>query len=452
MSSANAADLGAAADGYEKAVATTAPRPGVARAIDYFQLTKPRITTFVMLAAATGFFLGSLGRLDLLLFLHLILGTALVSAGTNGFNHLLERDVDALMIRTRRRPLPSGRLAPRSAAIFSAIAGSAGIAYLAVAVNLLTAGLAAATLLIYVLAYTPLKRVSSVNTLVGAVPGALPIAGGWTAARGSLDPEALALFGIIFFWQLPHFLSLAWIYRDDYRNAGLVMLPVRNPDGVSTRHQSVAYALALLPVSLLPSLLGLTGPLYFLGALGLGLAYLSSAGRFAWGGEEVAAWRVFRMSLLYLPLVFALLILDKGTRQLGLHDLPAVNAVLNGLTTVFLITGWRLIRRGRTRAHRMAMLAAVGSSAAFLTSYLVYHYQVGSVAYQGIGWTRTLYFTILISHSVLAASLVFVVPVTLLRALRGKFDRHRRIARVALPAWLYVSVTGIVVYLMLYVL
>jgi uncharacterized membrane protein YozB (DUF420 family) len=158
------------------------------------------------------------------------------------------------------------------------------------------------------------------------------------------------------------------------------------------------------------------------------------------------------MSLLYLPLVFALLILDKGTRELGLHDLPAVNAVLNGLTTVFLLTGWRLVRRGRVRAHRLAMLAAVGSSAAFLTSYLVYHFQVGSVGYQGIGWTRTLYFAILISHSVLAASLAVFVPVTLLRALRGKFDRHRRIARVALPVWLYVSVTGIIVYLMLYVL
>jgi protoheme IX farnesyltransferase len=424
----------------------------VARAADFLQLAKPRITTFVLLAAATGYFLGSQGRLNLLLFLHLMVGTALVSAGTNGFNHLLEREVDALMIRTRKRPLPSGRLDPRSAGIFSAIAGVAGIAYLALAVNLLTAGLAAATLAIYDLAYTPLKRVSSLNTLVGAVPGALPIAGGWTAARGALGPEALALFGIMFFWQLPHFLSLAWIYRDDYRNAGLVMLPVKDPDGVSTRHQSVIYALALLPVSLLPSLFGLTGPLYFVGALVLGLSYLSSAGRFAWGGEDVAAWRVFRMSLLYLPLVFALLILDKGTRELGLHDLPAVNAVLNGLTTVFLLTGWRLVRRGRVRAHRLAMLAAVGSSAAFLTSYLVYHFQVGSVGYQGIGWTRTLYFAILISHSVLAASLAVFVPVTLLRALRGKFDRHRRIARVALPVWLYVSVTGIIVYLMLYVL
>ena len=447
------AEMRAAAEGFEAALGVVAaPRAGVARAADFFELTKPRITTFVLLSAATGFFLGLQAGVPLVIFLHLMIGVALVTAGTNGFNHLLEGDVDSLMDRTRRRPIPTGRVSPREAGIFSALTGVAGIGYLALLVNPLTAALAAATLVIYVLGYTPLKRVTSLNTLVGAIPGALPIAGGWAAARGSLGPEALVLFGILFFWQLPHFLSLAWIYREDYRRAGLVMLPVRDPEGVRTRHHTVIHALALLPVSLLPSLLGLTGPVYFVGALGLGLAYLATAGRFAWGGGEGAAWRVFRMSLLYLPLVYGLLILDKGARELGLHDLPAVNAVLNGLTTAFLLTGWRLIRRGKMKAHRLAMLAAVGSSAAFLASYLVYHFQVGSVPYQSLGWTRTLYFTILITHTVLATSLVVLVPMTLIRALRGNFDRHRSIARGTLPVWLYVSVTGIIVYLMLYVL
>ncbi len=420
MNSADAAEMAemrATVEGYEAALGVaSAPRTGVARAADFFELTKPRITTFVLLSAATGFFLGLQAGVPLVIFVHLMIGTALVAAGTNGFNHLLEGDVDSRMDRTRRRPIPTRRVSPSEAGIFSALTGVAGIGYLALMVNPLTAALAAATLVIYVLGYTPLKRVTSLNTLVGAIPGALPIAGGWTAARGSLGPEALVLFGILFFWQLPHFLSLAWIYREDYRRAGLVMLSVRDPEGVRTRHHTLIHALALLPVSLLPSLLGLTGP------------------------------------VLYLPLVYGLLILDKGARELGLHDLPAVNAVLNGLTTAFLLIGWRLIRRGKMKAHRLAMLAAVGSSAAFLASYLVYHFQVGSVPYQGIGWTRTLYFTILITHSVLAASLVVLVPMTLIRALRGNFDRHRSLARGTLPAWLYVSVTGIIVYLMLYVL
>lgn len=431
--------------------ALTRPRAGALRAADFFELTKPRITSFVLLSAATGFFLGFQPGVGLAVLIHLIIGTALVAAGTNGFNHLLEREVDGRMARTSGRPIPTGRVSPREAAVFSAVTGIAGIAYLALAVNLPTAGLAAATLAIYDLAYTPLKRVTWLNTLVGAVPGALPIAGGWTAARGSLGPEAFALFGILFCWQLPHFLSLAWVYREDYRTAGLAMLPVGDRDGARTRQQILIWTLVLLPVSLLPSLLGLTGSLYLVGALALGLAYLGAAGRFAWSGEDDAAWRVFRMSLLYLPLLYGLLILDKGARALGLHDLPAVNAILNGLTTSFLLVGWRFIRRGRVKAHRAAMLAAVGSSAAFLASYLVYHFQVGSVAYEGIGWTRPVYFSILISHSILAASLVILVPLTLIRALRGNFDRHRGLARRTLPVWLYVSVTGIVVYLMLYV-
>jgi protoheme IX farnesyltransferase len=452
LSTAEAPDLRRAVDGCGTDATAGSVRASWSQGAAFLELCKPRITVFVLLSAATGFFLGFQPGAELGVLVHLLIGTALVAAGTNGFNHLLEREVDGRMARTRGRPLPTGRLTPPQAGIFSGLAGVGGVTYLALLVNLPTAGLALGTLLIYDVGYTPLKRLSPLNTWVGAVPGALPIAGGWTAARGSLGPEALALFGILFLWQLPHFLSLAWVYREDYREAGLAMLPVGDAAGSRTRLTALAHTLALLPVSLLPSLLGLTGPLYLAGALGLGLAYLGSAGRFAWAGDDDSAWRVFRMSLLYLPLIYGLLILDKGARDLGVHDLPALNAVLNGLTTVLLVTGWRLIRRRRMKAHRLVMLAAVGTSAAFLASYLIYHAQVGSVAYQGTGWARTLYFAILISHSVLAATLVALVPLTLIRALRGRFDRHRRLARGTLPIWLYVSVTGIIVYLMLYVL
>ena len=196
-----------------------------------------------------------------------------MAGGTNAFNQLRERDVDARMLRTRGRPLPSGRVTPRAAGVFAAAISVAGVAYLAALVNLLTAGLAALTLVSYVGLYTPLKRRTSLNTLIGAVPGALPIVGGWTAAGGRLDAAALALFWIVFLWQLPHFLALAWIYREDYRRGGLAMLSVGDDDGSRTARMTLLYAAALLPVSLLPSLLGLTGALYFYGALALGVVY-----------------------------------------------------------------------------------------------------------------------------------------------------------------------------------
>ncbi|OLE49330.1 MAG: protoheme IX farnesyltransferase, partial [Candidatus Rokubacteria bacterium 13_1_20CM_2_69_58] len=183
--------------------------------VAFLELTKPRITQLVLLTAAAGFYLGARGTVDLQLLAHTLLGTALVAAGTNAFNQLRERDVDARMRRTQGRPLPSGRVTPRAAGAFAGTISLAGVAYLAWKVNLLTAGLAALTLASYVLLYTPLKRKTSLNTLVGAVPGALPIVGGWTAAGGHLGPAVLALFWILFLWQLPHFLALAWIYRDD---------------------------------------------------------------------------------------------------------------------------------------------------------------------------------------------------------------------------------------------
>ncbi len=265
----------------------------------------------MLLTAAAGFYLGARDGMSLALLAHTLLGTALVAGGTNAFNQLRERDVDARMERTRRRPLPSGRLSPRAAGAFAGLISVAGVAYLAWRVNLLTAALAALTLASYVLLYTPLKRRTSLNTLVGAVPGALPIVGGWTAAGGRLDAAMVALFGILFLWQLPHFLALAWIYREDYRRGGLAMLSVADPDGRRTARMILLYATALLPVSLLPSVLGLTGALYFYGALVLGVAYAAAGAPLLARATPRAAWRVFAASIVYLPALLTLAVLDK---------------------------------------------------------------------------------------------------------------------------------------------
>lgn len=265
----------------------------------------------MLLTAAAGFYLGSDGTVQLALLVRTLAGVALVAAGTNAFNQLRERDVDARMRRTQGRPLPSGRVSPRAATVFAATISLAGVLYLAWAVNLLTAGLAALTLASYVLLYTPLKRKTSLNTLIGAVPGALPIVGGWTAAGGALSPAVLALFWILFLWQLPHFLALAWIYREDYRRGGLAMLSVEDPDGRHTGRMTLLYALALLPVSLLPTLLGVTGALYFFGALALGLAYAAASAGMTWSVTTRQAWRLFIVSIIYLPALLTLMVLDK---------------------------------------------------------------------------------------------------------------------------------------------
>jgi protoheme IX farnesyltransferase len=245
------------------------------------------------------------------LLLHTLVGTALVAAGTNAFNQLRERDQDARMHRTRGRPLPSGRVSPRAAGLFAGVISFAGVVYLALTVNLLTAGLAALTLTSYVLLYTPLKRKTSLNTLIGAVPGALPIVGGWTAAGGALGPAVLALFWILFLWQLPHFLALSWIYREDYRRGGFAMLAVEDPDGRQTGSMALLYAVALLPVSLLPTMLGVTGAWYFFGALLLGVGYTVATAAMTRAVTTARAWRVFLVSVVYLPALLTLMVLDK---------------------------------------------------------------------------------------------------------------------------------------------
>lgn len=274
------------------------------------ELSKPRITQLVVLTAAAGYYLGSRGPFHLGTFLATLAGTALVAAGTNAMNMIREKDIDARMRRTRSRPLPAGRVSPRAAIVFAVVAATLGLAVLVVWVNLLTAGLAALTLASYVWAYTSLKRRSTLNTLVGAIPGALPVLGGWTGAGGSLDPAAWALFWTLFLWQLPHFLALAWMYREDYRTAQLQMLSVEDVDGRRTARMALLYAVALVPVSLLPSLLGVTHVAYFAGALLLGVAYAGASLLMVGDPNRRAPW-VFVASIVYLPALLTIAVLDK---------------------------------------------------------------------------------------------------------------------------------------------
>jgi protoheme IX farnesyltransferase len=278
---------------------------------DYLALTKPRVTLMVVISMAFGFYLGARGEMDWILLLHAVIGTALVAGGTSALNQYFERDIDAKMQRTKNRPLPTGRLRPHAALIFSITISVAGIVQLMLAVNWLTATLATLTLLSYVFLYTPLKQKSTLSTVVGAIPGALPPLGGWTAARGELSLEGWVLFAILFLWQLPHFLAIAWIYREDYRRGGFPMLTVIDPDGDSAGRQIISNCLALLPVSLLPTILGMAGRLYFIGALALSLFFLGCGIAVMRHRTNADVRRLLRASLVYLPMLLALMAWDK---------------------------------------------------------------------------------------------------------------------------------------------
>ncbi|APW60094.1 heme o synthase [Paludisphaera borealis] len=280
------------------------------RASAYLSLTKPRIVLMVLITVGVGFLLGARGSAHPMTFTLTLLGTGLVAGGASTLNQYLERSRDALMRRTARRALPSGRLASPEAAIFGAALGLIGTLILLVGVNGLAAATALVTLLLYVYVYTPLKPYTTLNTAIGAVPGALPPVIGWTAATGSLSIEAWVLFLIVFLWQFPHFLAIAWIYRDDYARGGMKMLPGVDPRGTMTGRQSTLYALALVPAGLLPSIVGLAGPFYFVGAMILGLAYLESAARFWSCVNDATARRLLRASIVYLPAVLLLLVLN----------------------------------------------------------------------------------------------------------------------------------------------
>jgi protoheme IX farnesyltransferase len=281
------------------------------RASDYVALAKPRLNGLVVASALAGYVMAGGDTSDVLRVCSTVLGTALVAGGASAFNQLIERDSDALMRRTRVRPLPDGRLQPSEGFVFGGALTSVGLAVLVLGVNLLSAFVALATIASYTAIYTPLKRRTSFATVIGAVPGALPPVIGWAAGRNDLSGGAWVLFGIVFLWQLPHFLAIAWMYREDYARAGLPMLPVIEPDGRSTARQAIVYAAALLPVAMAPTLVGMTGALYFSGAFVLTAALLVLAVRFASDRSTHAARRLFYGSIIYLPLLWMLMIADR---------------------------------------------------------------------------------------------------------------------------------------------
>jgi len=283
------------------------------RLADYVALTKPRVIAMVLVTTLVGYYLGlgSSGLVSGAHLLHTLLGTALAAGGTLALNQYMERDLDARMDRTRHRPLPEGRLLAGEALAFGGGLLVVGLAWLWVAANPLAAGVTAAIAATYLLAYTPLKPVTSLCSVVGAVPGALPPVAGWAAARGELPVEAWVLFGIMFLWQIPHSLAIGRLYRGDYARAGIRVLPVVDPDGVSTGTHVVASALVLLPVALLPTVVGLAGSVYFLVAVFLGIGFLWSAVGLARSRSAADARRLLFASLVYLPVLLAVLALDK---------------------------------------------------------------------------------------------------------------------------------------------
>lgn len=282
------------------------------RLADYVELAKPRIAVLVLFTVGAGVLLASGRSFSFLVLLHTVLGTALVAAGASALNQWIERDSDALMRRTEKRPLPSGRLQAAEVFVFGVALGIGGVLYLALTLShFLPALIAALTFVLYVVVYTPLKRRTPLNTLIGAVPGALPPIIGWCAVRGELSREAGVLFLILFLWQIPHFLAIAWMYRDEYARAGLLMLPVVDRSGQRTSQNMILYCLALLTVSLQPVMLGEAGPLYLGGAALLGLTFLATAIGFRRWRSHCQARRVLRASLLYLPGLLALLLLDR---------------------------------------------------------------------------------------------------------------------------------------------
>jgi protoheme IX farnesyltransferase len=278
---------------------------------DYVALTKPRLNFLVVATSAAGYYLGAARTIDAAAMVQAVAGTALVAGGAAVLNQLYERDTDALMRRTRLRPLPAGRVTPTDARNFGLALSAAGLALLALRANWLAAVLALATIVAYLAVYTPMKRRTPMATLVGAIPGALPALIGWTASRGRVTLGGAALFAIVFLWQIPHFMAIAWLYRDDYGKAGFPMLAVIDPEGRRAGRQALWYATALVPVSVLPSYAGIAGPVYLGSAIVLGLALFVLSARFAAQRSDPSARALFFGSIIYLPLLWIVLIADK---------------------------------------------------------------------------------------------------------------------------------------------
>jgi protoheme IX farnesyltransferase len=295
----------------KEAVATAHRADSWQTLADYLALTKPRLNLLVVATSAAGYYLGAAPPLNLPAMAAAVAGTALVAAGAAALNQVYERDTDALMRRTRSRPVPDGRVAASDARLFGVLLSAAGLVLLGALVNLQATALALATLVTYLIIYTPMKRRSPLATLVGAVPGALPPLIGWVAAHGGMSVGGAALFLIVFLWQIPHFMAIAWLYRDDYGKAGFPLLPVIEPDGRRTGRQAVAYAVALVPASLIPVFVGLSGSVYAVVALVLGSALLWLAVRFAVTRSDRSARWLFFSSITYLPLIWIVMMADK---------------------------------------------------------------------------------------------------------------------------------------------
>lgn len=278
----------------------------------FADLFKARLTFLVLITTMVGFYMGSTGPVNGMLLVHTMLGTALLAAGGAALNQLLEREHDAKMRRTADRPLPSGRLQPGTVLAVGWGAAAAGLIYLGIAANMVTLLVGAITFFTYVFVYTPLKRVTWLNTLVGAIPGAIPPLMGSTAASGQITSAGVALFAIQAFWQIPHFMAISWVYRDEYAKAGFKMLAVLDPGGIRTSRQALGHTIALIGVSLCPFFLHLTGPVYLAGALVLGAVFLAYAVRFTGRLTVSSARELFYVSIVYLPLILIVMVLDKA--------------------------------------------------------------------------------------------------------------------------------------------
>ena len=277
----------------------------------YAELTKPRITFLVVLTAAAGFCMGSDSGVDYSRLLNMSIGIALLSSGLATLNQYIERDLDRLMRRTQARPLPAGKLLPAEAVVFGILLSVVATAYLAILINPLSAVLGVATLASYLFVYTLLKTKTTLSTVLGAFPGAMPPFIGWVAATGSVTVEAWVLFAILFLWQFPHFLAIAWMYREDYTRAGIKMLPVVEPEGRVTSQQIIAYTAMLVPVSLLPAVTGLAGSVYLVGASVLGIGFLYFSVRAALVRTTWQARQLLLASVIYLPILFGLMVLNR---------------------------------------------------------------------------------------------------------------------------------------------
>ena len=278
---------------------------------DFSELVKARLTLLVLLTTAVGYYLGAAGPISLAGLFHAVFGTALAAAGAAALNQWWERRLDALMLRTKTRPIPAGRMSPRDALILGCLLSIAGVVYLTILSNWLSAALAAATIGIYIFAYTPLKRISTFNTLVGAIPGALPPMVGWAAATGRLDPGAWSLFAILFFWQLPHFFAIAWMYREDYARAGFEMISKDDTSGARSASQSVLFCFLLLFISGAPAFLKVVSSTYLAAELILNGLFIFAAMRFLKTQQAADARRLFLTSIAYLPLLLVALIFTK---------------------------------------------------------------------------------------------------------------------------------------------